>query len=95
MSDWEYDQYTGADWNKELEIQSENGDGWLLLQPNGTMEIMVASTGCYDCSSINEYRRGRLTLDQAIEIQVYLTEVIAYLTVVERLQGESDAGAIP
>ncbi len=107
MSDWEYDQYIGADWNKDLELKCPGGrDGMILLKPDGTLEVGAQDYGsCCGGGSMNT-QFGRLTLDQAIEIQAYLTQVIHVLTVVdkmkagakeelERLQGERDAGAIP
>lgn len=79
MSNWEYDQYTGAEWNENLEFYtpgSRNGleAAELSLEPDGTVGVMVTG-GCYSCSGENR-RQADLTLDQAIELVTYLQSIV-------------------
>ena len=78
-TDWEYDSYTGAEWNDNLEFWAP-GDrhgpeaAELSLEPDGTLGLMVTG-GCYGCSGENR-RRAQLTLDQAIELSTYINCVM-------------------
>lgn len=76
-SDWEYDQYTGAEWNKELELLCPGGrDGMILLKPDGTLEVGAEDYGsCCGGRNMNT-AYGRLALDQAIEFSTFLNCVI-------------------
>lgn len=77
MSDWEYDSYTGAEWNKDLELFCPAGrDGMIKLEPNGNLTVGCEDYGsCCGGSSMNE-QFGRLTLEQAIELSTYINCVM-------------------
>lgn len=80
MSFWIYNEYFGRDWNQDFELEVNDGrPAFIKFEPNGRLTVGVTDYGsCCGGGSMNE-QFDDLTLEQAIELGAYLTEIQARL----------------
>lgn len=77
MSNWEYNEYFGRDWNPDFQLEVNTGrPAFIQFEPNGRLTVGVTDYGsCCGGGSMNE-QFDDLTLEQAIELGAYLQSVI-------------------